>query len=47
VNLDSVQPIEEQPEQRSELRFRAGVAVLIAVAVVLLLISLGLVQLVY
>jgi cytochrome c1 len=45
VLVDLVHTTEEQPKRRSELRFRVGVAVLIVLAVLLVLISLGIVRL--
>ena len=45
MHIDLVHTIERQPGRASELRFRAGVSVLIVLAAVLVLISLGIVQL--
>jgi hypothetical protein len=45
VNVDLIHTSEEQPKRRSELRFRVGVAVLIVLAVVMVLVSLGIVRL--
>ena len=45
MQLDLVQMIDKQSGRRSELRFRVGVVALIVVAVLLVLISLGIVQL--
>jgi hypothetical protein len=45
VHVDLVHTSEEQPKRRSELRFRVGVPVLIVLAVMLVLISLGIVRL--
>ena len=45
MHVDLVRTIERLPERRPELRFRAGVAVLIILAAVLVLISLGIVRL--
>ena len=42
MQLDLVHVIDNQLERGSELRFRAGVGVLIVVAVLLVMISLGL-----
>jgi hypothetical protein len=45
VHVDVVQASEEKPKRRSELRFRVGVAVLIVLAAVLVLVSLGIFRL--
>jgi hypothetical protein len=45
VHLDSLHTIQRPPGRASELGFRVGVAVLIVLAAVLVLDSLGIVQL--
>jgi hypothetical protein len=45
MHADLVHTSDEHPKRRSELRFRVGVAVLIVLAVMLLLVSLGIVRL--